>query len=149
MPTGRKQPGEHTDAIALAEAFTEAIRYLRRFTLAPTSEEHELSPARARTLVAVADTPGIQMGQLAEQMKVTARTVTKLVDSLERDGLVRRAPNAHDRRVTHIELTDAGHGQLNEIRHEHGVMWESAFDALSAVERKRLLGLLRKLTATG
>lgn len=134
------------DTMALAEAFAATIGYLRRFTLGPTSQDHELSPARARTLVTVAETPGIQMRQLAEQMNVTGRTVTKLVDGLERDGLVRRVPNTTDRRVTHIELTRSGKGQLDEVRTEHAAMWESAFGTLTATDRKQLLRLLHKLT---
>jgi DNA-binding MarR family transcriptional regulator len=46
-----------------------------------------------------------KMADLAEELAVTPRNVTALVDGLEVEGLVRRVPHATDRRVTLIELT--------------------------------------------
>jgi DNA-binding MarR family transcriptional regulator len=48
------------------------------------------------------------MSQLSLALEVTARSVTKLVDALEKEGLVQRLPHATDRRVTLILLTPAG-----------------------------------------
>ena len=41
---------------------------------------------------------GISIGELAQSAGVSSRNVTGLVDTLERDGLVRRIPDLHDRR---------------------------------------------------
>jgi DNA-binding MarR family transcriptional regulator len=46
-----------------------------------------------------------KMADLADELTVTPRNVTALVDGLEADGLVRRVPHATDRRVTMVELT--------------------------------------------
>ena len=46
-----------------------------------------------------------KMADLADELAVTPRNVTALVDGLEADGLVRRLPHSTDRRVTLIELT--------------------------------------------
>lgn len=48
------------------------------------------------------------MSELAEVSGLTARNVTSIVDILERDGFVRRVPDAKDRRVTRIEPTEEG-----------------------------------------
>ena len=46
-----------------------------------------------------------KMADLADELTVTPRNVTALVDGLEADGLVKRVPHATDRRVTMVELT--------------------------------------------
>ncbi len=49
-----------------------------------------------------------RMSDVAMDIGVTARTVTTMVDSLERDGLMVRRPDRHDRRVIQLELTADG-----------------------------------------
>jgi DNA-binding MarR family transcriptional regulator len=46
-----------------------------------------------------------KMAELADTMGVTPRNITALVDGLEAEGMVRRAPHPTDRRVTMIEIT--------------------------------------------
>ncbi|HXL40963.1 MAG TPA: MarR family transcriptional regulator, partial [Actinomycetota bacterium] len=45
---------------------------------------------------------------IGEQLSVTRGTVTGLLDSLERQRLVRRTPHPKDRRMLLIELTNEG-----------------------------------------
>lgn len=46
-----------------------------------------------------------KMADLADELDVTPRNVTALVDGLESEGLVRRVPHSTDRRITLVELT--------------------------------------------
>src|SRR5205807_97506 len=66
------------------------------------AETHGLSEGRIHVLFRLADAPGHQLplGELAEQLDVTARNVTGLIDHLERDGLVERVDDPDDRRST-------------------------------------------------
>ncbi|MCB9010277.1 MAG: MarR family transcriptional regulator [Actinobacteria bacterium] len=45
---------------------------------------------------------------LGDRMGVTRPNVTKLIDGLERQGLVKRQPHPDDRRMVHAQLTEAG-----------------------------------------
>ncbi len=45
---------------------------------------------------------------LAEVCLLQQPTMTKLLDRMERDGLVRRSQDERDRRVVRVELTDGG-----------------------------------------
>ena len=47
-------------------------------------------------------------GVLARYMGLSAAAVTNRLNHLEERGLVRRLPDATDRRGVHVELTDAG-----------------------------------------
>jgi len=50
----------------------------------------------------------VRLSDIRSDMNMTAANVTVLVDSLEKDGLVRRVANESDRRSTFVQLTPAG-----------------------------------------
>lgn len=88
------------------------------------------------------------MSELSNELGVTARNVTALVDGLEGEGLVRRVPHATDRRATVIELTPAGakHGlEMGAGGHLDKVA--ELFRGLTVGEQEQLFGLVTKLEA--
>jgi DNA-binding MarR family transcriptional regulator len=58
------------------------------------------------------------MGELAEMLDITPRTVTGLVDNLERDGLVKRVDDPNDRRSVYAEITDQGRERVKALWRE-------------------------------
>ena len=82
---------------------------------------------------------------LAERTGVTRATMTGLVDTLERDGLVRRAPDTADRRMMTVELTPRGEKRLMKILPNHFRQMAWLMTPLSESERKTLVRLLTKL----
>src|ERR671913_2092512 len=59
------------------------------------------------------------MSDISDELGVTRRNVTALVDALEEEGLVKRMPHPSDRRATVIELTEkgaAGSGNTDNAR---------------------------------
>jgi DNA-binding PadR family transcriptional regulator len=77
----------------------------------------------------------------------TRGTVTGLLDTLEKQGLVRRTPHPDDRRMLLIELSDPGRALLAEVRSELFPLQEKLFSALSGTEKATLIRLLGKLQA--
>lgn len=59
---------------------------------------------------------GAGVSELARAAGFSSRNVTGLVDTLERAGLVRRAPDPDDRRAVLVSITDAGRGWVAEFR---------------------------------
>src|SRR5262245_43589071 len=102
----RPIPAEPDPAARLAEAVPGFARLFARW--ARSLVEEGGTPARMR-LLGVLHCKGPQiMCDLGEELGVTARQVTNLVDALEEEGLVRRAAHPNDRRATVIEITDQG-----------------------------------------
>jgi DNA-binding MarR family transcriptional regulator len=87
-----------------------------------------------------------RMADLAATLEVTPRSVTALVDGLEREALVRRQPHPTDRRATMIELTDEAR-QAVERSMEHQTAIASLFGDLSEADRRTLLRLAGVLDA--
>ena len=57
----------------------------------------------------------LTMGDLAEMLDVSPRTVTGLVDNLERDGMAKRVDDPADRRSVYAELTDQGRERVKAL----------------------------------
>jgi DNA-binding MarR family transcriptional regulator len=73
--------------------------------------------------------------------------VSALVNTLERDGLVTRAPCSRDARAVALALTDAGHTAITNTFVEHNRREQAWAASLSAPERLVLIGLLEKLAS--
>ncbi len=59
--------------------------------------------------------PGVSQRQLADKLGIEAPTLVRHIDRLASDGLVERVPHVRDRRVSHVQLTDAGRAHLQRI----------------------------------
>jgi DNA-binding MarR family transcriptional regulator len=83
---------------------------------------------------------------LAASVLLTPSGITRLLDGLERQGLVGRAACSSDRRVTYAKLTDAGYAKLQKARKTHlrGVaeLFGDRFDAKELETLSALLGRL-------
>ena len=85
--------------------------------------------------------------ELADRTGVTRATITGLVDTLERAGLVTRTPHPDDRRMMSIGLTKEGEKTLAQIMPEHFRRMAWLMEPLSEKERKTFVRLLTKVLA--
>jgi DNA-binding MarR family transcriptional regulator len=96
-------------------------------------------------LFAVKEAGSVRMGDLAAQLGVAARTVTDLVDGLEREGLLTRRPDPRDRRATLIELGPSARERWEQVRALQREISDEVLAPLDAAERRQLLHLLQRL----
>ena len=87
------------------------------------------------------------MSDLGAKLGVTPRNVTKLVDALEGEGLLRRVPHPTDRRATLIEVTEEGERTAGEEWTEHQRQASTLFDRLPEADKRELLRLLDLLNS--
>jgi DNA-binding MarR family transcriptional regulator len=90
----------------------------------------------------------LRMRDLSEALGISARTATTVVDSLEREGLVERAPHPTDRRSVLLSLTDSGRVRHREAEKVDRVALAEVTSRLGPEERERLrelLGLIREV----
>jgi DNA-binding MarR family transcriptional regulator len=83
--------------------------------------------------------------ELADAAGVTRATMTGLVDTLERDGYVRREPDPVDRRQMSVRLTPRGEKFLMEFLPGHFKAIAAIMGTLTEGERKTLVRLLGKI----
>ena len=104
-----------------------------------------LSPGLYCVLAVVAANPGVRAGALSDTLLIKRSNMTKLVDALERRGLVRRAASHVDRRSVELSLTPAGHRLIAAIKPDILEHENFALSPLSIHERRVFMGLLGKL----
>jgi DNA-binding MarR family transcriptional regulator len=83
-----------------------ALHLLRRLRL--EDDVLGISPPRLSALSVVVFAGRLPIGELATAEGVAPATMTRLVDGLERDGLVRRSPDPDDRRGVQVRATPKG-----------------------------------------
>jgi DNA-binding MarR family transcriptional regulator len=83
--------------------------------------------------------------ELADHTGVTRATITGLIDTLERSGLVTRTQHPDDRRMMSVGLTPRAERLLHRILPAHFRQMAWLMDPLSEPERKTLVRLLTKM----
>ena len=73
--------------------------------------------------------------EIAESVFREKNSVTAVINTLERQGVVRREPSPDDRRSVRILITDKGWKEANQL---NPVAQELSRDALSCLEKGRL-----------
>src|SRR3954471_23411676 len=79
---------------------------------------------------------------LRARMDLDAGYLTRLVQSLERDGLVTLEPHPDDRRVRSVRLTPRGETELAELNAASDELAESMLAPLDERQRERLVGAM-------
>jgi DNA-binding MarR family transcriptional regulator len=100
----------------------------------------DVRPAYGFVLLAARQAP-IGVGDIGDLLGTTKQAASKLVDSLEGDGYVRRATDAGDGRARRIELTRRGHLVLEAVEEIYAEL-ESEWGAIVGrreVERIRAI----------
>jgi DNA-binding MarR family transcriptional regulator len=88
----------------------------------------------------------MRMCELAEQAQLSRSGLTRLVDRLERDGLLERCSCDHDARGSYACLTPGGRERLEEARVTHlGVVREHFFSRFSESELSTLADMWERI----
>lgn len=106
-----------------------------------------VSIARTRLLLFIERDGPVRSTDVVEAFGYSPRTVTEAIDALERDGLVTREPDPHDRRAKRISITPAGLAALQASEPSRRAFVSRVFDVLDADEAATFRHLLDKLNA--
>jgi DNA-binding MarR family transcriptional regulator len=140
---------EVSNATAVAWVrFLRAHAALTRELGARLEAEHGLTMSDFDVLIQLYHAPDHAMRRIdiARQVLLTASGITRLLDGLERCGLVAKRSCASDARVTYAVLTEEGLQKVTAARESHSADVEELFGAaLSAKEREQLGELLGRL----
>ena len=101
----------HRDLVLLMSDLARMVR-----TLADArARDHGMTRAQWMILVRLDRQPGMSQNELAALIEVEPITVGRLIDRLERRGMVKRCADPSDRRIWRLRLTEASRPMLKEI----------------------------------
>jgi len=143
----------HTDAQRLHELVVAfgRIQSLRDPMRERTSQLH-FTPPQFHTLFWLGVDGTLPMGEIAAHCGITEKTITGVVDRLEREGYVQRTRDAEDRRVVHVRLSRKGATTFRRLERGLFAKLSRFLSLIEPADRRSLLGimerLLRRVTST-
>lgn len=144
--------------LAAWRAFLEAYAHTTELLERELKAEEQLPLAWYDVLVQLREAEGhrLRMQELADRVLLSKSGLTRLIDRMERDGLVQRQACPSDRRGTFAELTAAGMDTLRRsapthlrgvrehftslLTDEEAAVLETALDRVAAAARASLHG---------
>lgn len=126
--------GGTTDDIRLSVSLVLAARRWRSML-----DEHlrtiGQSAARMEAMGAIMNSPSLSAQvDIAKRLRIEGPTMTRMLDTLEKDGLVERLPDPTDRRTKQLRLTPEGVRVLEHIFEIADSLRDRLFDGFSAEE---------------
>lgn len=136
----------HQDVERLRELLlTLGRRRSLRDPISTLIEEMELTPPQLHTLMWLGTDGPLTMGELARRVGITEKTITGVVDRLERAGQLRRERDEHDRRVVRARLTNKGTALHKKLHSEMSKNMVRILGLLDARDRQDLFRILDNL----
>ena len=112
-----------------------------------TADAYQLSPS-GRQVLAVVEGAGepLEPSVIVERLLITTGSVTSLLDSLEKRGLIRRLPHPDDRRKLLIDIEPAAQTIVDELLPAlHARERDVVSTALTTNEQRELLRIVAKV----
>lgn len=115
-----------------------ALARAHRARLGALLAPHGLHAGQDLLLLAVWDAPGLRQAALAEQLGVEPPTVTRMVQRLERGGMIERRVDPHDGRVVLVYPTPRSRLLESTVRRAWTSLDELVIGALGDTDAARL-----------
>ncbi|MGE0880148.1 MAG: MarR family winged helix-turn-helix transcriptional regulator [Acidimicrobiia bacterium] len=143
MSATKSSPTADEALTAMAEALRLSVgrlsRQMRRETIG------DLTASQFSALAAVSVHGPLRLADLVAIEGVSAPTLTKIVAALEALELVKRTPDADDRRSARIAITAYGRKQLERMRSRRTAFLARRIERLGDADRERLAAALDAL----
>ena len=120
-----------------------ALARAHRARLGALLAPHGLHAGQDLLLLAIWESPGLRQAALAERLGVEPPTVTRMLQRLERSGMVERRADPHDARVMLVSPTPRSRLLEGTVRRAWTSLDEQLIDALGDADAARLQKLAR------
>ena len=109
---------------------------------------YDLTLPMYQVLVSLAERPDQKLGELAETTSLILPTMSRLIGTMAKRGLVSRERSSVDERYVRINLTPAGTRLAADVRAAAGHYQDVVTDGLDATEVEALKALLDHIYST-
>jgi DNA-binding MarR family transcriptional regulator len=104
-----------------------------------------LTTPKMRALAVLSVIDGMLIGQLAVHAIVEQSTLSRAVDALQAEGLVRREADAADSRSVRVFLTDAGRSAFETLWPHMADTYRDMFRGIDEAEQRAFVATLQKI----
>lgn len=138
---GQERPFRSTAQAAAVSLLRTASLLHHRFEVVAQQEDITFQQYNVLRILRGADGPLPTM-LIGERLVQQTPGVTRLLDRLEKKGLIQRIRSATDRRQVHCALTPAGHRMLDRLAAPFDRLDDASMGGLTEREQAELLRLL-------
>lgn len=134
-----------TDAFLPYQLVTTAEAISR--SLAKVYANYDLTTPEWRILVHLNQNKSLTPSELGQYTKMEKARVSRGLVLMEKKALIQRTIDQHDRRITHITLTESGKALFQQVE-PHILQWNEQFkQKLGAIQYKQQVKLLKDIEA--
>jgi DNA-binding MarR family transcriptional regulator len=108
-------------------------------------QQFHLGITRYYALLYIQQLPGISLSDLSQKLLCTKGNTTRIIRSLEEDGLLEREADARDNRAFQLRLTSTGHSLVEQVTQAYQVFNQKRFACLEDREQELLQRHLDRL----
>jgi DNA-binding MarR family transcriptional regulator len=98
--------------------------------------EKNITPSQASALARIEQVEPVRLGVLAQLEGISPASMSKIVESLEAQGLLERITDPLDGRVSKVQISPSGRTLMQEFRAATNRAMEMALASLSEGERR-------------
>jgi MarR family transcriptional regulator, organic hydroperoxide resistance regulator len=122
-------------------------RIMGRYNAALSAEMAALglTTPQMRSLAVLSVTDGILIRELAVYAVVQQSTLSRALDSLDREGLIDRKTDAEDSRATRVYLTPAGREAFERLSPHMQAAYEAMFKGIGEAEKQAFVETLKTM----
>jgi DNA-binding MarR family transcriptional regulator len=106
--------------------------------------QHDITSAQGGILMMLASGLYSTAAELARETYIDSASMTRMIDRLEKRGLIARMPRGDDRRIVNLQLTESGRQLAARLPTHYTHVLNETFTEFSVEEVTTLKTLLRK-----
>lgn len=104
-----------------------------------------LTTPKMRTLAVLSVIDGLLIGELAVYAVAEVSTLSRALDALERDGLVRRVADREDSRAVRVHITSKGRETHEQLWPHLAGAYQQMFKGISDAEQRAFVATLQTI----
>ncbi|MCF6275779.1 MAG: MarR family transcriptional regulator [Robiginitomaculum sp.] len=108
-------------------------------------KEIDMNQTQWRVLGILGDQNPSTVTGIARRSVIKMPTLTRMLDRMERDGLIKRKLWAKDKRIVQVHITAKGRKYLGKAVHVGANIYGRAFDGISDAQTKQFMKTLKKM----
>ena len=136
--------------LEMVQFFARTMTTLHNITIMMEGYFGKLGLSKGRFMVMIQlhghdDPYGVNISDVICQYRVSSATMTGIIDTLEKEGLIERIRNPKDRRRVNVRITASGREFMDDFLPRHHEYMKAFTSDLSKGERRTLVKLMTKL----
>lgn len=137
--------GGNMNNITQIEQLMKEISFIHFKRMYPMIKKIGLYPGQEFFLRCIIENNGLTQRELANLTRRESATITKAIQRLENSGYIKRKVDSHDKRRTHIYITDLGVQTYKQVESFHKNESEAFQKILTEEDVEHFLAILKKI----